>query len=139
MLASLELVEKTTTDDSPERYQKLFALLGDSIIGGAWMYGYREPILIQATYEVLPRVLQALGVACVRYLKVMLPQLIHTLVPLPEAKALLSLQEASARALREVIRHGGQRMGYWSGEVISGVAKCWVSLDENEKRAPIGS
>lgn len=137
MLASLELIQKTTVEDSPERYQKLFALLGDSTIGGAWMYGYREPLLIQASYEVLPQVLQALGVACVRYLKALVPQLLHTLVPLSEANVLLSLQEASVRALREVIRHAGQRMEYWSGEVVSGVAKCWLSLDKNGKGASI--
>jgi len=127
MMASLELVEKTTKEGTPERYQRLFALLGESIIGGAWMYGYRELLLIQATYEVLPLLLDAIGIACVRYLKALIPQLLHTLIPASEIEVSASIQEASLRALRKVIQIAAPRMAYWSGEIVSGISKCWVS------------
>lgn len=133
MYASLELTMKTTKPDSPERFQHLFALLGDSIIGGAWMYGYREALLIQATYEVLPMLLDALGVAFVRYLKAIIPQLLHTLVPTTEAKTSEGMQEASLRTLQKVVRTGAPRMAYWSGEIISGLMKYWISLDDEQK------
>jgi Tti2 family len=127
MMASLELVEKTTKEGTPERYQRLFALLGESIIGGAWMYGYREMLLIQATYEVLPLLLDAIGIACVRYLKALILQLLHTLIPTSEIEVSASIQEASLRALRKVIQIAAPRMAYWSGEIVSGISRCWVS------------
>jgi hypothetical protein len=127
MRASLELVEKTTNAGSPERFQRLFSLLGESIIGGAWMYGYREINLIQATYEVLPLLLDAIGIACVRYLKALIPQLLHTLIPASEIEVSISIQDASLRALRKVIQIAAPRMAYWSGEIVSGISKCWVS------------
>lgn len=126
-MASLELVKKTTKPGSRERYQLLFSLLGESIIGGAWMYGYREVLLIQATYEVLPILLDAMGITCVRYLKALVPQLLHTLVPAPEIIASSHMQEANLRALHKVIQIGAPRMSYWSGEIVSGTAKYWIS------------
>ncbi|KAG8816060.1 hypothetical protein FRC17_000478 [Serendipita sp. 399] len=133
IIAMLELISKTTQPDSPEKFDRLFALLGDSVIGGAWSFGYREPLLIQSTYEALPLILDALGIASVRFLKGMVPQLLHTLVPSPEMTPSVTLQEASLRALHHVIVHGASRMAYWSGEIVSGIAKCWVLLEEKRK------
>lgn len=129
-MASLELTKRTEKPASLEYYQRVFTLLGESVIGGAWMFGYREPLLIQATYEVLPQILEVLGVACVRYLKALVPQLLHTLVPLEGAQPSIAMQESSLRALRDMIRFGSPRMAYWSGEIVSNVAKCWITLQD---------
>ena len=129
-MASMEMTKKTTKPGSPEYYQQLFVLLGENVIGGAWMFGYRESLLIQATYEVLPQILQALGVACVRYLKGLVPQLLHTLAPLEGAQPSIAMQQASLRALKDVILLGAPRIAHWSGEIVSGVAKCWILLED---------
>jgi hypothetical protein len=124
------LTKRTTKPESPEYYRRLFLLLGEHVIGGAWMFGYREPLLIQATYEVLPQILEVLGITCVRYLKALVPQLLHTLVPLEGAQPSITMQEASLRALRDVIRFASPRMAYWSGEIVGCTAKCWVILQD---------
>jgi hypothetical protein len=129
-MASMELVMRLTEDDSMERYQGLFALLGDGIISGAWMFGYRDSLLIQASYDVLVSLLEQLGVACVRYLKAMVPQLLHTLNAATELKNDISMQESSLRALKAVIRHGAPRIAFWTGEIVGGVAKAWTILVE---------
>ncbi|CAG7849407.1 SubName: Full=Uncharacterized protein {ECO:0000313/EMBL:CCA71807.1} [Serendipita indica DSM 11827] len=126
MLASLELVDKTTKKDGLERHTRLFALLGDSMIGGTWSFGYREPLLIQASYDVLPNLLDALGVAFVRYLKAIVPQLVHTISSPPEMKVPPTLREAALRCLIKVVDIGASRVSYWSGEIISGIAKALV-------------
>ena len=130
MLASLELVERTTKRESPERHTRLFSLLGDSVIGGAWSFGYREPLLIQASYEVLPNLLDALGIACVRYLKALVPQLVHTIASPPELTIPVTSREAGMQCLIRVVEISGPRISYWSGEIISGIAKTFVQLDD---------
>ncbi|KAG8837691.1 hypothetical protein FRC18_008471 [Serendipita sp. 400] len=129
-MAMLDLIFKTTQPGSSERFDRLFALLGDNMIGGAWSFGYRMPLLIQTTYEVLPLILEPLGLASVRFLKGMIPQLLHTLVPGEGMKPSVTMQTASLRALQHVINYGAPRMAYWSGEIVSGIAKCWVLLED---------
>ncbi|PVG01015.1 hypothetical protein CPB86DRAFT_812602 [Serendipita vermifera] len=136
-LASMELVIRMTEDGSMERYQGLFTLLGDGIISGAWMFGYRDSLLIQATYDVLTPLLEQLGVACVRYLKAMIPQLLHTLNASTELKNDVSMQESSLRALRNVIRYGAPRIAFWSGEIVGGVAKAWTLLAEEKSETKV--
>ncbi|KIM33535.1 hypothetical protein M408DRAFT_326227 [Serendipita vermifera MAFF 305830] len=136
-MASMELAGKTAKVGSPEYYQLLFSLVGENIIGGAWTFGYREPLLIQATYEILPQILENLGVACVRYLKALVPQLLHTLVPLEGARPSVELQKASLRALKDVIHFGAPRISYWSGEIVGGIAKFWVLQEDKQVNDPV--
>ena len=55
----------------------------------------------------------------------MMPQLLY---PLREPATSVALQLASARALRSVIAECAPRMARWTGDVLDGVCRCWVSL-----------
>jgi hypothetical protein len=64
------LVTLTTTRGSSDYFDKLCSLLGESIIGTIWLYAYDNESVILATVDVLPPLIQALGIGCTRYLKV---------------------------------------------------------------------
>lgn len=130
-LAWLDLTVKVTKADSMERYDMLFVLLGENVIAGAWSLGYREPLLIQASYSLLSDILEMLGTACVRYLKAMVPQLLHTLNPIYEGKHTRTMQLSSLKALRSVIRAAKSRIPYWIDEIVAGIAKCWTQLHDS--------
>ena len=66
----LRLVDMTTPPDSAERFDKLCSLLGDHIVGAVWVFASRERETIEASMDVLPSILQALGIGAVRYIKV---------------------------------------------------------------------
>jgi hypothetical protein len=68
--AHLRLIDRILAGGSKERFERLCTLLGDGIIGTIWTYGGREAGVIAASVEVLPEVIQALGIGCARYLKV---------------------------------------------------------------------
>lgn len=68
--ASVTLVERTTSPASDKRFDQLWALLGDGIIETIWFYGYEEADTLQATLDVLPVLVRALGMGSARYLKV---------------------------------------------------------------------
>ena len=66
----LRLIEMTTSPGSAERFDQLCTLLGDHIVGAIWLYASREPETIEASMDVLPSVVHALGIGTVRYIKV---------------------------------------------------------------------
>jgi hypothetical protein len=66
----LSLLEKTTDQDSPERVDQLFKLLGETVIGSVWVYAARDPETIEASIDALPHILDTLGVCSIRFLKV---------------------------------------------------------------------
>ena len=68
--ATLILIEKTTLPASNERFDQLCGVLGTGIIETVWLYGFEELESLQATLDVLPDVIRALGIGCARYLKV---------------------------------------------------------------------
>ena len=70
MSTSVRLTELTTADGSETRFDQLCDLLGDSIIGNVWLYAQRDPEALQASVEVIPKIVHALGVGTSRYLKV---------------------------------------------------------------------
>lgn len=70
--AYLTLVERYTEADSSDRLDKLFDLLGNHIIGTIWIYAARDADTIEATVDVLPRVVRSLGISTCRFLKVSL-------------------------------------------------------------------
>lgn len=67
---AVDLVLRTTKVGTEERFTQLCKLLGDGIIGSVWIYGYQDPQAIEASVEVLPVLVTALGLGTVRYLKV---------------------------------------------------------------------
>ncbi|KZV73557.1 hypothetical protein PENSPDRAFT_674505 [Peniophora sp. CONT] len=130
---AVSLVLRTTQEDSEERYVRLCGLLGDGIIGSAWTYASREPETIQASVEVLPEIVNALGVGAVRYLKALIPQLCHPLLPDPDSKSVPQLQLVSLRALSCVISNCAPRIHKWKGTILAAIASCVVTLDDTEK------
>jgi hypothetical protein len=67
---TLKLIQKTTSFGSEARMTRLYALLGDGIIGTIWTYGAPESAVVRTTYEILPSVLEMTGIGCARFLKV---------------------------------------------------------------------
>lgn len=66
----MTLVDLSTSPGSQARFDKLCALLGDGIIGNVWIYADQDEESILATLDVLPVIIEALGIGCARYLKV---------------------------------------------------------------------
>ena len=66
----IRLLELTTAPKSAKRFDELCAILGDGIIGSVWVYSTNEPEVLQASLDVLPTVVTALGIGASRYLKV---------------------------------------------------------------------
>ncbi|KAJ7179500.1 hypothetical protein C8R46DRAFT_1160062 [Mycena filopes] len=104
---SLTLIQLMTSTGSVERFDQLCALLGDGIIGSIWPYASdRLPAL----------------------LAVVIAQLVHPLAPLEYEKTSVELQLSSLRALSAVINACPERIPYWKGTVLNGVARCWLSI-----------
>ena len=57
---------------SEERFDRLSHLLGNSIIGGVWVYASSEEGVIRASLDVLPSVVHAMGIGTTRYLMVII-------------------------------------------------------------------
>ena len=64
------LIERTTQPGSEERFTQFCALLGDGVIGSVWMYSSEDAEAVEASIDVLPIVVRALGIGATRYLKV---------------------------------------------------------------------
>ncbi len=74
--ASVDLILCTTSVDSgailsSERFDQLCSLLGEGIIAGIWLYADDKPLIINATFEVLPHLVGALGMGTIRFLQVL--------------------------------------------------------------------
>jgi len=92
-----------------------------------WIYTSKEVECIHATLDVLPGVIKMLGTGCSRYLKGLIPQLIHPLLPSMVSPS-RNMQLSSLRALGVLVDECAPRMPRWKGTVIDGVAKCWVGI-----------
>ena len=68
--ASVSLVLLTTSPGSAKRFDQLCEILGNGIIGGIWFYAMHEQTTIEASIDVLPGLVHALGIGTARYLKV---------------------------------------------------------------------
>jgi hypothetical protein len=115
------------------------------------MYSSEDVDAVEASVEVLPIVVRALGIGATRYLKVtfsmtsdaatrrlnkyqaLVPQLTHPLHPAPYRKTNITLQVSSLRALDVVMQECAPRMENWKGTIVEGVAKCWVTLWDGQK------
>lgn len=109
------------------------------------MYSSEDADAVEASVDVLPILVRALGIGATRYLKVrprtltdrmlevtrcqaLIPQLVHPLHTVPYKRTRVILQLSSLRALRTVIQQCSPRIENWKGTIIDGVAKCWVAL-----------
>lgn len=68
--AQLSLTLLTTRAGERAHFDQLCLLLGEGVIGGVWFYGYEKEEVILASIEALPNLITALGIGCVRFLKV---------------------------------------------------------------------
>lgn len=72
----VNLVTKTNPsssgDKGKQQFDQLASILGDGIIGNVWLYASRDVSAIRASIDVLPIIVEALGIGSVRYLKVRL-------------------------------------------------------------------
>ncbi|KAI0092518.1 hypothetical protein BDY19DRAFT_883360 [Irpex rosettiformis] len=132
----ISLVELTTQARSIQRFDQLCALLGDGIIGTVWVHGLREEVVVQASVDVLPSLIKALGIGCARYLKALIPQLVRHLIPGPSNISVTtpSVQLSSVLALRVVIEECSPRMHLWKGTILDGLCRRWVTLVESRSQ-----
>ncbi|EIN10221.1 hypothetical protein PUNSTDRAFT_50904 [Punctularia strigosozonata HHB-11173 SS5] len=140
VLPHLRLIDLVTSPGSAERFSKLCALLGDGIIGSVWMYAAQDMPTIEASMEVLPDVVRALDIGSVRYLKALIPQLVHPLCSpsdLTEKKMPLArLRTVAVRALLVVMSECSVRMRGWKGTIIDGIVRCWVDVSKSRRTTP---
>jgi len=127
------LIERTTQPGSEQRFNQLCALLGDGVIGSVWMYSSEDADAVEASVDVLPILVRALGIGATRYLKALILQLMHPLHPVPYKKPRITLQLSSLRTLETVVQECSPRIEDWKGTIVEGVAKCWVALLEGER------
>ncbi|TFK56229.1 hypothetical protein OE88DRAFT_1641915 [Heliocybe sulcata] len=128
----LTLIQQTTHPGSSERFNQLCQVLGESIIGSIWLYAANDKDTIQASVEVLPGVVNALGLGSVRYLKALIPQLTHPLLADSASTYTTQHKLLSLVALRTVMRVCAPRIHRWKEAVLEGLAKCWVLLLESD-------
>ncbi|KAI0922004.1 hypothetical protein AcW1_004169 [Taiwanofungus camphoratus] len=125
---TLSLILLTTSPGSAQRFDQLCALLGDSIIGGIWIYAMRDPDAIEASLDVLPNIVRALEIGTTRYLRAIIPQLVFPLLPASENTCSIGFQLKSLRALSAIIQACACRMHKWKGTILEGLLKRWVTL-----------
>lgn len=63
------LSEMVAPPQSAERFDQLCQVIGESIIGGVWIYASNELPTVEASMDVLPLLVPALGIGTARYLK----------------------------------------------------------------------
>lgn len=76
----LKLIDLTTEPDTVDRFDKQCHILGDKIIGGVWVYASQNQAIIEASMDVLPALVSALGVGSVRFLKVLCSVLLDSIL-----------------------------------------------------------
>jgi hypothetical protein len=86
-----------------------------------------EPQSVQATLDVIPGVIEMLGIGCARYLKALIPQLTHPLLPSFVSPS-RDMQFSSLRVLGVLIDECSPRMHRWKATILDAVAKCWVGI-----------
>ncbi|TFK22203.1 hypothetical protein FA15DRAFT_644541 [Coprinopsis marcescibilis] len=135
---SITLIVLTTQEGSHERFDQLCTLLGEGIITGIWTYAFDKPEIVQATLCALPDLVRVLDVGCVRFLRMLIPQIVQPLV-LPSATPLipgipsidppqLQLQISSLKVLIPLIDVCAPRISGWRLNILDGLVRCWVSM-----------
>jgi len=130
--SSVALIESIAPAGSARRFNQLCELLGDGIIGSVWAYSSSEPASIEATLETLPTVIEALGIGAARYLKALVPQLLHTFLTSPEGARSTRLHLLSARCLVTLVENCAERMSAWKDAILDGIARLWTLIADAE-------
>jgi len=126
----------TGNKPSSERFDQLASLLGEGIISGIWLYAEDKPEVVLATFDSLPRLVGALGIGTVRFLKALIPQLTHPLIPRSLIDPDREMQLSALSTLEVVLDVCAPRIKFWKGTVLDAVGRCWVQLiDEEEKNS----
>ncbi|KAG2147983.1 hypothetical protein DEU56DRAFT_103300 [Suillus clintonianus] len=114
------------------RYEHLSTLLGSCLIGTVFLYAYADPEAILAATDMLPPVLTHIGIGAARWLKALIPQLTHTLIPsvvpspTPPPAIDLRLKVSSLRALCICIETCAPRMYLWKCNIIDAIGRAWA-------------
>ncbi|KAH7097590.1 hypothetical protein BKA62DRAFT_623655 [Auriculariales sp. MPI-PUGE-AT-0066] len=123
----IRLVNTIYDGDSAERLDRLFHLLGQSVIGTVWGYASQDEETINATIDLLPSIFDELGISTCRYLKFLVPQLIHPMTADPVQKVSAQLYLASLSTLRCLMRTCQERIpGAWSTVIITSLSRGWI-------------
>ncbi|KAF9520981.1 hypothetical protein BS47DRAFT_1335069 [Hydnum rufescens UP504] len=130
-----DLIYLTTSEGSEQRFEKLCELMTSAIIGGAWSYGGNQLSTMEASIQVLPPLIHALGIGTARFLKALIPQLSDMLVTKPFLPATPRLQVLSADCLCVIISECPPRISFWRLRILDGLARCWVQLKEGNAKA----
>ncbi|PAV20807.1 atp :trna-specific trna nucleotidyltransferase [Pyrrhoderma noxium] len=109
----LRLIDKTTEPNSEQRFDQIFHILGDHIIGSVWVFSNQEKDTIEASMEVLPSLIHNLGIGTVRYLKALIPQCVHCITLNENVPRTPALEKASLKALVALIQECEPRMDRW--------------------------
>ncbi|KAG2130971.1 uncharacterized protein EDB93DRAFT_945759 [Suillus bovinus] len=120
------------------RYEHLSTLLGSCLIGTVFLYAYADPEAILAATDMLPLVLVPIGIGAVRWLKALIPQFTHALLPpaVPSPSQPLDvdlrLKVSSLRALCTCIETCAPRMYLWKYNIIDAIGRAWASAMDIE-------
>ncbi|KAF8332696.1 uncharacterized protein EI90DRAFT_2971481 [Cantharellus anzutake] len=128
--AFLSLIEKTSQPESEECFERTCGLLVAAVISGAWTYGGNEPLTMEASVQVLPQLIRALGLGSARFLKALVPQLSDMLVTKPALKPNPRIQILSANSLSTLMRVCQPRIGFWKYRILDPLLRSWVQLKE---------
>ncbi|KIL67237.1 hypothetical protein M378DRAFT_177394 [Amanita muscaria Koide BX008] len=137
--AQVDLTLLTTRPSEKAYFDQLAdVLMGQGIVGSVWFYGYDKENVILASVEALPRVVGALGIGTVRFLKVLITQLTDPLLPKPLRYVPVQLQVASIEALWIVVQECSPRIDTkYAGMIADAVSRCWVNLVSQENDARV--
>jgi len=114
---------------SAARLASLTRLLRRSIIQ-PFSHVHDYPLAATALLAAAPAVLDRLGVDAIAHLKDLVPLLAGVLADALAVAAQPTLVLAAVRGLRSTIANAWPRVAAWRGEVLRGVAVCWVRVGE---------
>lgn len=113
-----------------ERTKLLDKLIRDGILRGMQFGG--ENIHVATTLmELLPTVVDAMGIWSARHLKELIPMLSDVLSS-PFGTTYIPLLASAVGALKSILRTCWVRISFWVAEVLRGVCICWNRIGEEE-------
>lgn len=113
-----------------ERAKFLDKLIRDGILRGMQFGG--ENIRVATTLmELLPTIVDAMGIWSARHLKELIPMLSDVLSS-PFGTTYIPLLVSAVGALKSILRTCWVRISPWVAEVLKGVCMCWNRLVEEE-------
>lgn len=116
-----------------QRTKFLDKVLRDGIIYGISHCSNHPKILI-LLFEQLAVFLDELGIDAVKHIQYILPLLTETLSH-PLGKGSLMMLQRATEAMQALIRNCWPRMGEYRGEVLKGVACCWLAVEKDYEAA----